>query len=186
MLESVINFFTAASPGELLVILVAKIAEVSMGTIRQILINRGYRREGTILSFLEIIVWTFIASRVIMGLAEAPVKGIVYSIGFSLGVYLGSVIENKIAMGKVLVQTIVSEEHGVNITSLLREKGIAVTKMPAEGRDSKKSVLMIFTQRKGKEQLVNEILALDEKAMIIINDVSGMQGGHISPRRLAK
>jgi uncharacterized protein YebE (UPF0316 family) len=187
MLELVTKFFTAAPLAELLIILVAKMVEVSLSTVRQILINRGYRREGTILSFFEIVLWTFIASRVIMGLAEAPVKGIAYCVGFSLGVFSGSVIENKIALGKVLIRTIVSEEHGLTMTALLRAKGFAVTTAQVEGRDSKKTMLMIFTQRKCKEKLVKEILSLDANAMIIIDDVSSLQGGHLSAaRRLIK
>ncbi|GHV82692.1 DUF2179 domain-containing protein [Spirochaetia bacterium] len=183
MLDVIIRFITAAPPAELLLIFFAKIAEVSLATVRQILINRGYRRQGTILSFFEIILWTFIASRVIIGIVEAPVKGIVYSIGFSMGVYLGSVIENKIALGKVLIQTIVSAAQGKTLTASLREKGFAVTTMKAEGRDSEKTVLMIFTKRKGKERLINEIRALDGNAMIIVNDVSSLQGGHIVASR---
>jgi uncharacterized protein YebE (UPF0316 family) len=187
MLEIITKFFTAAPPAELLLILVAKIVEVSLATVRQILINRGYRREGTFLSFFEIILWTFIASRVITGLAEAPVKGIAYCVGFSLGVFCGSVIENKIALGKVLIRTIVSEQKGLALTSLLREQGFAVTTAQVEGRDSKKTMLMIFTKRKGKECLVKEILGVDNKAMIIVDDVTSLQGGQLSAaRRLIK
>ncbi|GHV92631.1 DUF2179 domain-containing protein [Spirochaetia bacterium] len=179
-MEYVINFLNAAPPLELVLILVSKIAEVSLGTVRQILINKGYRREGTILSFFEIILWTFIASRVIMGIAEAPIKGIVYSIGFSLGVYIGSRIENSIALGKVLIQTIVSKENSEAMVALLRGKGFAVTTMDARGRDSAKTVLMIFAKRKGKEEIIREIQRLDGTAMIITNDVSTLSGGTIS------
>ena len=83
-MEQVISFLSAANPLELALIFFAKIIEVSLATLRQILINKGYRRVGTILSFFEILLWTFVASRVIIGITEAPVKGIVYSIGFSL------------------------------------------------------------------------------------------------------
>jgi uncharacterized protein YebE (UPF0316 family) len=183
MLEIVTKFFTAAPPVELLIILVAKIVEVSLATVRQILINRGYRREGTALSFFEIILWTFIASRVITGLADAPVKGIAYCVGFSLGVFCGSVIENKIALGKVLIRTIVSEQKGLTLTTLLREQGFAVTTAQVEGRDSKRTMLMIFTQRKGKGRLVKEILTVDANAMIIVDDVSSLHGGHLSVAR---
>jgi uncharacterized protein YebE (UPF0316 family) len=150
-----------------------------LATVRQILLPQGYRRQGTVISFFEVRLWTFIASRVITGVAQAPVKGIVYSIGFSLGVFFGSVIENKIALGRVLIQTIVSEEHGEAVTSLLRSKGHAVTTIDAHGRDSGKTVLMIFANRKGKEAIVREILAVDAHAMIITNDVSSLTGGHI-------
>jgi uncharacterized protein YebE (UPF0316 family) len=168
---------------ELAFIFFAKIVEVSLGTLRQILINKGYRRQGTILSFFEIILWTFVASRVILGLAEAPVKGIVYSIAYSLGVYIGSRIENFIALGKVLIETIVSRENSGAVTGLLRDKGYAVTTMDARGRDSDKTVLMIFANRKGKEEIIREIHRIDGTAMIITNDISTLHGGTISVAR---
>ncbi|MDR1278501.1 MAG: DUF5698 domain-containing protein [Treponema sp.] len=180
MTQLIINFLTAAPPLELVLILISKVTEVSLGTVRQILISKGYRREGTILSFFEIILWTFVASRVIMGIAAAPIKGIVYSIGFSLGVYCGSRIENFIALGRVLIQAIISKENSDRMVSILRAKGFAVTTMEAQGRDSEKRVLMIFAQRKGKQEIIREIQSLDKTVMIITNDVSTLQGGTIS------
>ncbi|GHU88149.1 DUF2179 domain-containing protein [Spirochaetia bacterium] len=182
-MEQIINFLTAAPALELVLIFVSKVVEVSLGTVRGILINKGYRREGTLLSFFEILLWTFIASRVITGITDAPIKGIVYSIGFSLGVYVGSRIENFIALGKVLIQTIVAKENSDTVTGLLRGKGYAVTTMDAHGRDSDKTVLMIFANRKGKDEIIREIHRIDGGAMIITNDVSGLHGGTISAAR---
>jgi len=187
MIDFIVNAVTAVHPLELLLILVLKMIEVAIATLRNILINRGYRREGTMLSFIEILLWTFVASRVIMGIAEAPIKGIMYSFGFSIGVYLGSRIESHIAMGRVLIQAIVSKEHSIEITGSLREKGYAVTTMEAQGRDSQKSVLMIFAKRKGKEEIIGEIQKLDGTAMIITNDVTNLHGGTIaSVKKLLK
>ncbi|GHU30036.1 UPF0316 protein [Spirochaetia bacterium] len=182
-MEHIIHFLTAASLLELILIFISKIVEVSLGTLRQILINKGYRVIGTALSFFEIVLWTFIASRVITGITEAPIKGIVYSIGFSLGVYAGSRIENFIALGKVLIQTIVSIENSETVTGILRSKGYAVTTMDAHGRDSDKEVLMIFANRRGKDEIIREIHSIDPKAMIITNDVSALSGGMIPVSR---
>ena len=183
MAEYIANALTLVSPLELILILLAKTIEVTIMTLRIILISKGYRREGTILSFIEILLWTFVASRVIIGLAEAPVKGIVYSIGFSIGVYLGSRIEAYIAMGRVLIQAIVLKDTAARITGSLREKGYAVTTINAHGRDSEKEVLMLFANRKGKEEIVGEIHKLDKKAMIITNDVTNLMGGTIAAVR---
>jgi uncharacterized protein YebE (UPF0316 family) len=182
-MEQIISFLSAAHPLELAFIFFAKVVEVSIATLRGILINKGYRRQGTILSFFEILLWTFVASRVILGIADAPVKGIVYSIAYSLGIYIGSRIENFIALGKVLIETIVSRENSAAVTGLLRDKGYAVTTMDARGRDSDKTVLMIFANRKGKEEIIREIHRIDGTAMIITNDVSGLHGGTISASR---
>jgi uncharacterized protein YebE (UPF0316 family) len=180
MSQQIIHFLTAAPPLELFLIFLSKIIEVTIATLRMILISKGYRKQGTMLSFLEILLWTFIASRVIMGITEAPVKGIVFCIGFSVGVYLGSRIEGHIAMGRVLIQTIVSLESAAFITDTLRQKGYAVTTIEAQGRDAGKKVLMIFSYRKGKEEIISEIQKLDNTAMIITNDVSTLHGGTIA------
>jgi len=186
MNEFLINFLTAAPPLELFLIFISKIVEVAIATLRSILINRGYRKQGTILSFAEILIWVLVASRVITGLAEAPMKGVVYSIGFSLGIYIGSLLESKIAMGRVLIQTIIAKENEI-LVSRLREKGYAVTTMQAQGMNSEKIVLMIFANRKGKEGIIEEIQQLDETAMIITNDVSTLSGGTITNvRKLLK
>ena len=187
MLESIHHFLTAASAIELVLILLAKIIEVTVSTLRQILINKGYRFQGTLLSFLEIVLWTFVASRVIMGISEAPIKGIVYSIGYTVGVYLGSRVEEMIAMGRVMIQAIVSLETSGAVISRLREKGCGVTTLKAEGRDAEKKVLMVFAFRKGKDEIISEIRQLDKTAMIITNDVTGLQGGTMAGvRKLIK
>ncbi|MCL2761596.1 MAG: DUF5698 domain-containing protein [Treponema sp.] len=183
MIQFIINAITSVSPVEFFLIIILKSIEVTIATLRIILISKGYRRQGTMLSFVEVLLWTFIASRVIMGIAEAPIKGIAYSIGFSIGVFLGSKIEAHIAMGRILIQTIVSKENSGPITECLREKGYAVTTIDAQGRDSQKAVLMIFAKRKGKEEIISEIQQLDESAMIITNDVTALHGGTIAAAR---
>ena len=180
MIDFIVSAVIAVHPLELFLIFILKTVEVAVATLRSILINKGYRREGTLLSFIEVLLWTFVASRVIMGMADAPIKGIMYSLGFSLGVYVGSRIESRIAMGRVMIQAIVSMEFSAPIIDKLREKGYAVTTMEAQGRDSQKTVLMIFAKRKGKEEIIGEIHQLDETAMVITNDVTYLRGGTIA------
>ena len=46
---------------------------------------------------------------------------------------------------------------------------------------------MIYANRKGKEEIVSICNAIDDKSMIITNDVSNLKGGFInSIKRLAK
>jgi len=180
MIESVISFFTAAPLWELALIFFTKIIEVSMGTLRSILVNRGYRKQGSVLAFFEVILWVFVASQVINGIAAAPLKGIIYSLGFAVGVSLGSIIENRLAFGKILIQTIVSEKKGQEVADTVRQRGFGVTTIPAEGKDSSKTVLMIFAKRKSKDDIIGYIRSADPDAMIIANDAAHLSGGHIN------
>ncbi len=177
MKEWLISFFTATPLWECLLIFVAKVVEVSMGTIRQILINKGFRREGTILAFFEIILWVAIVSRVIVGLAEAPFKAVFYCLGFAVGVNVGSRIEQYLAFGRIQIQVIACENSGLLIADKLRELRFGVTTMKAEGRTQPRTILMILANRKGKEIVIRTIREIDPQALIISNDVVLSHGG---------
>ena len=187
MWETIVSFFTAVAWWELLFILVAKSIEVTLGTLRVIMIAKGYRKQGTALSFVEIMMWVFLAATVLNGMMETPIKGIIYGIGFSVGVYLGSRVEEILAFGKIALQIIIDENMTVEVSSLLRETGYAVTVIDAHGRDKDKSVLMIIANRKGKEALFDLIMERDPKAVIVTNDVSYLKGGYLkSGKRIFK
>lgn len=167
---------------ECLLIFFARIIEVSMGTLRIILINKGYRKPGVVLAFFEVLMWIFVASQVIAGINEEPIKAIVYSFGFASGVYVGSRIENYLAFGKVLIQVITDTRMGTIITDVMRADGLGVTTIKGTGKDAEKTVIMIYANRKGKDMIVKKIHEIDEHAMIVTNEVSTM-GGYFSGYR---
>lgn len=187
MLNDIGNFLTSVPLWELALIFFAKIVEVTIGTMRIILIGKGFRKPGTILAIFEIFLWVFIASRVIMGISETPMKGIIYSFGFAAGVYIGSLLENRVAVGKVLIHVIVEPADGIEIMHMLRNAGHGVTSVDAHGKDSERMILMIFANRKNKGIITGLIESMNPKALIVANEVSIVHGGYVSPwRRIAK
>ncbi len=187
MWQAIGEFFTAAPWWELLLICCAKIIEVTIGTMRIILISKGYRKPGTILAVFEILLWVFVASTVISNIVEAPIKGIVYSIGFAIGVYIGSMLESRLAIGRMIIHVITSVENAPLITQVVREQGHGVTEINAKGKQSERVVLMLFVNRKNRPTVMKLIEEADPKAVIAANEVSLIQGGFVSPwRRIAK
>ncbi len=187
MFETILDALTAVSFFELLFIFLAKVIEVSIGTMRVILISKGYRKPGAFLAIFEILLWVFIASKVILGITEYPIKGLVYSVGFAAGVYIGSLLENKLAVGKILINAILDCQMGKTVADVLRNSGYGVTVMDAQGKDSNRVVLMVFANRKNKQVIIKIIEELDPKAFIVANEVSILHGGYLSPwRRIAK
>lgn len=187
MWETIWNFLTQVPLWELVLIFSAKVIEVTISTMRIILIGKGFRKPGTILAVFEILLWVFVASTVINGVAEAPIKGVIYSIGFAIGVYIGSLLENKLAVGKILIQVISSEEMGIMITNAIRSEGHGVTVLKAKGMDGNRNVLMIFANRKNRQSIMDKIDMIDPKAVVVANEVSMIHGGTVSPlRRIAK
>ncbi len=187
MWDTIWDFLSSVPLWEVLLILGAKVIEVSVSTLRIIFIGKGLRKPGAMLALVEILLWIFIASSVITGISETPLKGIYYSIGFAVGVYLGSIIEDKIGVGKILIQAIIMKEEGKNVTNALRDAGYAVTSINAYGKYKEREVLMIFANRKNKYNIVDLIKETDDDALVVTNDVSMISGGFVSPwRRLIK
>jgi len=169
MWEAIWSFITSVPLWEVLLILFAKVIEVAISTLRIIFIGKGLRKPGTLLALIEILLWVFIASRVITGMSETPMKGIYYSIGFALGVYLGSILENRIAVGKVLIQAVIMKDEANTVINALRE------------------VLLIFANRKNKASILKLISDNDDDALVVAHEVSYLRGGFVSPwRKLAK
>lgn len=168
---------------EVVLIIFFKIIEVSIGTVRSILVVKGYRQFAAILAIFEILLWVFLASRVITGLAEDPLKGIAYSIGFAAGVYFGSFIEQKLAFGMLNVQIITNIENYQEIATALREDGFGVTTLDAKGRNEKRKILMVLANRYGSEKITARVKAINEEAVIVFNDINSLSGGYIRKRR---
>ncbi|MGD9761824.1 MAG: DUF2179 domain-containing protein [Candidatus Izemoplasmatales bacterium] len=187
MWESIWSFITSVPLWEVCLILGAKVIEVAISTLRIIFIGKGLRKPGTLLALVEILLWVFIASRVITGMSETPMKGIYYSIGFALGVYLGSILENRIAVGKVLIQAVIMKDEANTVINALREAGHGVTSIDAHGKFKEREVLLIFANRKNKGSILKLISDNDDDALIVAHEVSYLRGGFVSPwRKLAK
>ena len=168
---------------ELFIIIFFKVIEVSIGTVRGILVVKGYRKIAAILAIFEILLWVFIASRVITGLAEDPLKGLAYSFGFAAGVYLGSYLEQKLAFGMLNVQIITTIKKAGDIANHLRESGYGVTTIDAEGNYEKRKVLMVFANRHGSEKITEEVESIAPEAVVVVNDIISLKGGFLKKRR---
>ncbi|MCK9536952.1 MAG: DUF5698 domain-containing protein [Bacilli bacterium] len=187
MIDKIIESFKMTPIWELALIFFARIFEVSLGTLRVIFINKGYRKQGVILAFIEVSIWVFVASRVIVGITAQPLKGVIYSLGFASGVFVGSKIEERLAFGKVIIQAITSIELGQTIADSLRKHGLGVTTLNGRGKDAEKTILMIYANRRGKDAIIEIINNIDPQAMVVSSEVDSLKGGYISNwRRIIK
>lgn len=160
-----------------LFILFAKIIEVSMATVRIVLITKGERKIGAILAFFEVSLWVVLVSTVLNNITEDPIKIIAYAGGFSIGNYVGSLIEEKIGIGLSEMQIIVEASKGVEIAKLIREKGYAVTVMEGEGRSSKRHVLLMYVPRKRIKEISKIVQSANGNSVITVSDKKAVYGG---------
>ncbi|MFO7879305.1 MAG: DUF2179 domain-containing protein [Bacteroidota bacterium] len=135
-------------------IFVARILDVSIGTLRLILMGRGYKKIAPILGFIEILIWVIAISKIMENLNNW-MNYIFYAAGFSAGTYIGMYIEEKLAIGKVGVR-IITRRGAEKLIKSIGANGFGVTYIEARG--NKEDVHVIFTTCKRKR--LNELLAL--------------------------
>lgn len=179
MWDAIGNFFTASPWYIILFVFAAKVVEVTLTTIRFIIVNRGFKLPGAILSFIEVLIWVFVASQVVKDVATAPLLGITYALGYAVGVYVGTLFEKKLAFGKVLLHVIIPLESEEKVSEYIRAQQIGLTTIDAKGYNSDKLVLMLYTNRKNIDLLKREILELEPHALIAENDVVTISGGTV-------
>lgn len=162
---------------EFLIIFFAKLIEVLFTTTRIMLAGKGKKKLVPIFAFLEISMWLWVVSRIVVGISEYPYKMIAYALAFSIGHYVGLLVDEKLSLGKITIQVIINEKEGIELTNILREKEIAVTTLDGEGMHKKKKVLIIYAPRKRKEEIIKNINDETENALIIVSDIKSVIGG---------
>ena len=160
-------------------VFLAKLCEVSLATMRMVLVNRGEKLKGAMIGFFEVMIWAILASNVLKDLMDDPFKLIVYCLAFSCGNYLGVTLESKLAIGVAQIQVVVSVEKTHLLANVLRSKEFGVTIIPAKGMEGPVNVLMIYVKRKNVPAAIDIINEFSPQAVITINDVRHLHNAYI-------
>ena len=161
--------------GMVLIIFLINIVYVTFLTMRTILTLKGYRYVAAIVSVAEVLIYIVGLGLVLDNLNEIQ-NLIAYALGFGSGVIIGMKIEEKLALGYIMVSVIALEES--NLTpQKLRDSGYGVTDWVANGRSGDRQAMQILTPRKYELQLYKLIKELDPKAFIISYEPKTIHGG---------
>lgn len=160
-----------------LAILLVKIFEVTLGTIRIVLITKGERLKGAILGVIEVIIWVSLVSTVLNNVTEDPIKIVIYAVGFGLGNYCGSLVEEKLALGTTRIEIIVLEEKADPLTQAIRDQGFAVTVIDGQGKDHPRKILVSILQRKRIKEYISLVRKIQKDAMVTVSDSKPIYGG---------
>ena len=163
-------------------IFLARIADVSMGTMRTILLVKGQRRIASILGFFEVMIYLIVLGKVV-GNIDNPILILAYCLGYAAGNIFGSKIEEKLSIGRVVAQVIVKDMLEELVESL-RASGFGVTIFEGEGREGKSYMLNIILNRKQVRKLNEIIDGCNCGAFITTMDVRSSFGGYFQPKKM--
>ncbi|HLG34192.1 MAG TPA: DUF2179 domain-containing protein [Bacteroidia bacterium] len=140
-----------------LFIFLARTTDVSLGTLRNVFINKGFRRVVPFIAFFEVLIWLISIGQIMKNLSS-PLCYIAFAGGFAMGTYVGLLIEKRLALG-MQVLSIITAQDSKELVQALSKANVGVTIVDAHG--AKGPVKIIFTIIKQKD--LPEITAIINK-----------------------
>ncbi|GMU85729.1 MAG: hypothetical protein AMXMBFR48_09710 [Ignavibacteriales bacterium] len=141
-----------------------RICDVSIGTVRTILVVQGRRYYAAFAGFFEVLIWVF-AIRFIFQHLDNTANLFGYAIGFSLGNFFGITIERWIGLGHANIN-VISKFNTDKIADALRLAGYGVTIIPGEGGSGGVSIINCILPRKKVQNFIKLVESIDKEAFI--------------------
>ena len=163
----------------------AKILEVSISTLRLVLMGKGHRLIASVLASIEVAIWLVITSTVLLGLSADPLKAVVYVLAVMVGINCGVLIEDKLALGLAQIEIIAEIDEAKTIVSRLREFGYRATTFECEGLDGKKLSIVLKVMRKDVSLTIGLIKDYNH-LFVTVTDIKKLPIGIIGRQALRK
>lgn len=156
-------------------IFIARLLDVSIGTIRIMMLSRGRRVLAPILGFFEIIIW-LTAIRQIFQHLDNWAAFIAYAGGFAAGTAAGMWLEDKLAIGLIAVR-VITTGRGTTLIEDLRNEGFGVTDFTGEGQTGEIHMIYAIIGRREIDRVMEAVRLHHPKAFVTISDVRSASEG---------
>jgi uncharacterized protein YebE (UPF0316 family) len=158
-----------------LLIFVARICDVTLGTIRIIFVSKGYRNIAPITGFFEVLIWVIVISQLLSSFGSW-VCYVAYAGGFAAGNFVGMIIEERIAIGLLLVR-ITTQKDGHELLTMLNSMGFGATLSFGEGSTGRVSIIQSIIERKSIKEIQSALKGYDPVLFYSIEDVRSVTHG---------
>lgn len=162
-------------------IFLARICDVSIGTIRIIFVSKGNKRIAPILGFFEVLIWITAISKIMQNL-DNYVNYVAYAAGFATGNFVGMIIEEKLAVGIQMIR-IITHQSGNELVQSLNSKGYGATSVEAKGAKEKVHLIYSIVQRQELDRVIQIIDTVNPKAFYTIEDIRSVNEGIFVPTK---
>jgi uncharacterized protein YebE (UPF0316 family) len=161
-----------ALAADLLFIFVLRAIDVGMGTVRIVLLSRGRKGTATIIGFFEALVWVVAVSRVLGGL-EDPARMVAFAAGFAAGTYVGSMVEEWLAIGQSLIR-VVTTSGSPAVAPVIRQKGFGATVLNGDGMNGEVQVTFTVVPRRSVSDVTRLVHEVNPDAYVTVETTSSI------------
>ena len=156
-------------------IFIARVIDVSMGTVRVIFVSRGLKYLAPIVGFFEILIWLLAIGQIMKNLSN-PVCYVAYAGGFAMGNYVGIRIAEKLSLGVVLIR-VVSKKDALPLVECLKSESYGVTSVDGHGTSGEVKVVFTIVPRRELRSVVDLIKKFNPRAFYSIEEVGFVEKG---------
>ena len=161
------------------IVCAAKIIEISIQSLKTCMMVKGQRLKAAGLGFLECAIWGLVISTIIGTLGDNIFLLFFYCIGYALGLFIGSFIESKIALGTSNLQLIANDDSTKKIIDYLKSNNKGYTVFEGHGSVDKMNMILIVLRRREMPKVLREIrLICENRVFVVASDVSKYAGGY--------
>jgi uncharacterized protein YebE (UPF0316 family) len=133
----------------------ARIIDVSINTVRIIYVMTGRKGISTFLGFFESLVWLLAIGQIFQHMNNIYCY-IAYPAGFAAGIFVGMMIEEKLALGKVVLRIITPDDVS-SILPYLKQNQIKYSIMSVEGDRGPEKILFTVINRDKLDEIQENI-----------------------------
>ncbi len=162
-----------------LLIFIARMSDVTLGTLRNIFMSRGFRKIVPFVGFFEVLIW-LIAMKQVMNRADNFLCYFAWAGGFAMGTYVGMRIEERLALGMQVIRIITSETNE-KLINALRAANHGMTIVDAQGAKGPVKMIFSIVQRKYLKEVIALIESNHPNAFFSVEDVRNARHGVFQP-----
>jgi len=166
-----------------LAIMLARVCDVTLGTLRIIFVSRGMKLLAPLLGFFEVLIWLVAIGQIMQNLSSWS-HYVAYATGFALGNYIGMLVEERLAVGMLAVR-IITQKEATALIDALREQNIGTTSIDGRGMQGKVSLIFLIIKRQHLPLVQKMVRQHNPQAFVSINDIRSVQEGYF-PRSTHK
>lgn len=129
----------------------------------------GKKKVAPILGFFEAMIWLLAIGQIFQNINN-PMSYIAYAGGFAMGTFVGMTLEEKLALGRVLVR-VITPTPMPELIDYMKDKNFRFTSVGAEGRYGKVTLLFTVMKREDLQEYIDKVRSLNDKAFYTIESV---------------
>lgn len=159
-----------------IMVFLCRIVDVSLGSIRTILIVKNRKLWASLIGFVEVLFWFLIVREALTSDEKSILVAIAYATGFAVGTFVGMKLSDKFITGIVSVQAVLSDKDD-KIIDIIRENGYGVSVITTKGKDKETYMIMMEIDKKLEKEVKDLIKSLDPDAFISIKESKMVYNG---------